>query len=101
MGRLIERRTLDVHVITGKFCGFNNSSFNVVYIDHTSNGRKSTTDKWIPCDIQIKGPYMINLVKQMVANKEIKVGTKIEIAVERSTGPTGIIAILLSINVIT
>ncbi len=80
--------------LEARFAGFTNSTFSAMFIEHLQNGQKSTNPHFIPAQIEVKNPELVELTKQLTT------GSKIEIVVKRKHGPYGLAAELLEIKVL-
>ncbi len=78
--------------VTGKFCGFTNTTSNTMFFDHTANTKNSNYEKWIPATIKVEDEELQQTLKEMKRN------TLIEITIERVIEFPGLGAKLLKID---
>lgn len=79
----------DIVKLPAKFCGFSNTTFNRMFIEHGGNDRFGNNNKWVPAEIEVNTKRLQNFLKK------ISRGSQLSVTVLRKTGPYGLTAELV------
>ena len=79
----------DIVKLSAKFCGFSNTTFNKMFIDHGGNDRFGNVNKWVPAEIEVNTKRLQNFLKKIAR------GSKLDVTVLRKTGSYGLTAELV------